>query len=113
MRTRLLSPRLVVTLLALSLMPANLEPAKADSGFRQWIQDFYSVARKSGVSRQTYNAVFAGVTSPDPEVIQAANYQPEFKSKFWEYLDTRITERSIRTGLEMKEKYKQEKLFKG
>ena len=80
--------------------------AAADAGFQKWINGFYSVAAKSGIKKSTYNAVFAGVTSPDPEVIKAANYQPEFKSKVWEYMDTRITERSVRIGQEMKVKYK-------
>ena len=107
MPRRILKSNLAVMVVTSCLLWVVSVPAAADTGFRQWIQDFYSVARKSGVSRRTYDAVFAGVTSPDPEVIKAANFQPEFKSKFWDYLDARITERSIRTGLEMKEKYKQ------
>lgn len=87
--------------LALATVPAN-----ADAGFKKWISDFYGVAAKSGISRQTYNAVFAGVTSPDPEVIKAANFQPEFKAKVWDYMDSRITDSSIRIGQEMKIKYK-------
>ena len=80
--------------------------AGADAGFRKWISDFYGVAAKNGITRQTYNAVFAGVTSPDPEVIRSANYQPEFKSKVWDYMDNRITKSAIEKGLEMKVKYK-------
>ena len=87
-------------------MLLNPQAANADQGFRKWVKDFYSVAAKSGISRKTYNDVFAGVTSPDPEVLKSANYQPEFKSKVWDYMDARITERAVRTGLEMKEKYK-------
>ncbi|MEM7068575.1 MAG: lytic murein transglycosylase [Pseudomonadota bacterium] len=81
-------------------------PAHANAGFQQWIRDFYSVAAKNGVTRQTYNAVFAGIKSPDPEVIKSANYQPEFKSKVWDYMDNRITKSAIEKGLEMKVKYK-------
>jgi len=80
--------------------------AGADAGFRKWISDFYGVAAKNGITRQTYDAVFAGVTSPDPEVIRSANYQPEFKSKVWDYMDNRITKSAIEKGLEMKVKYK-------
>ncbi|MEM9278986.1 MAG: lytic murein transglycosylase [Pseudomonadota bacterium] len=82
------------------------QPANADAGFQKWIRDFYSVAAQNGISRQTYNAVFAGITAPDPEVIKAANFQPEFKSKVWDYMDNRITKSAIEKGLEMKVKYK-------
>lgn len=81
-------------------------PASADAGFQKWISDFYSVAAKSGVSRNTYRAVFSGITSPDPEVLEAARYQPEFKAKVWDYIDNRVTESAIETGLEMRKKYK-------
>ena len=82
------------------------QPVYADTGFKNWIRDFYSVAAKSGISRKTYNAVFAGVTSPDPAVIKSANFQPEFKSKVWDYMDNRVTDSAVEKGLEMKVKYK-------
>ena len=80
--------------------------AHANAGFQKWISEFYSVAAKSGITRNTYDAVFKGITSPDPAVLKSASYQPEFKSKVWDYMDARISERIIRTGLEMKVKYK-------
>ncbi len=80
--------------------------AHADAGFKNWISDFYSVAAKSGISRQTYNAVFQGVSSPDPAVIKSANFQPEFKSKVWDYMDNRVTDSAVEMGLELKVKYK-------
>ncbi|MDJ0613334.1 MAG: lytic murein transglycosylase [Rhizobiaceae bacterium] len=85
---------------------ASVGEVRADAGFQKWIRDFYSVAAKSGISRNTYNAVFKGVTSPDPAVIKSANFQPEFKSKVWDYMDNRVTESAIEKGLEMKVKYK-------
>jgi membrane-bound lytic murein transglycosylase B len=101
------SLRAIAAMLAAILLIGTLEVsvARADAGFQKWIRDFYGVAAKNGVSRQTYNSVFAGVTSPDPEVIRSANFQPEFKSKVWDYLDNRITKSAIETGLEMKVKY--------
>lgn len=98
-----------LTILALALLinlSGHINPAQANAGFQKWIRDFYSVAANSGISKSTYNSVFAGITSPDPEVIESANYQPEFKSKVWDYLDNRITSSSISKGLEMKVKYK-------
>jgi len=69
------------TVLASGLL---ITPANADAGFKQWIRDFRGVAAKNGVRTSTYDAVFAGITSPDPEVIKSANFQPEFKSKVWD-----------------------------
>lgn len=89
--------------LALGLMTT---PALADAGFQKWIRDFRGVAAQNGVSTKTYDAVFAGITAPDPEVIKSANFQPEFKSKVWDYMDNRVTKSAVEKGLEMKVKYK-------
>ena len=93
--------------LAVAIAISSFGPtlAHADAGFQKWIAGFYSTAAKNGVSRQTYNAVFAGIKSPDPEVIKSANYQPEFKATVWDYIDNRVTESAIERGLEMKVKY--------
>lgn len=93
-------------LLAMSLVLIAPQISHADAKFEKWIRDFYSVAAKSGISKSTYNAVFRGVKSPDPEVLKAARYQPEFVAKVWEYLDTRITEKTIRNGQEMAKNYR-------
>ncbi|MEL7430420.1 MAG: lytic murein transglycosylase [Pseudomonadota bacterium] len=99
----LISGCVLIVLLGLTALPGQ---AQADPGFQKWIRDFYSVAAKSGISRNTYNAVFKGVTQPDPEVIKSANFQPEFKSKVWDYMDNRVTDSAVETGNEMKVKYK-------
>ncbi len=80
--------------------------ANADAGFRQWIDSFYSVAAKSGISKKTYNAVFAGVSEPDELVLERANFQPEFTSKIWDYLDARVTKFTIARGQELRVQYK-------
>ena len=93
------------TILCAALLGTTIGPSHADAGFRNWIKGFYATAAKQGITAKTYNAVFAGVNSPDPAVIKSANYQPEFKSKIWDYMDNRITESALETGLEMKAKY--------
>ena len=93
-RSNMLSSLLAAFIFSLSA-PAF---ALADTGFRQWISEFRSVATRNGVSGRTYDAVFAGISSPDPEVIRKANFQPEFKSKVWDYIDNRVTESAIETG---------------
>ena len=81
-------------------------PSLADAGFKKWIRDFRGVAAQNGVRTSTYDAVFAGITSPDPEVIKSANFQPEFKSKVWDYMDNRITKSAIEKGQALKIQYK-------
>ena len=94
---------LIVSAIAMTL---SAPQAAADAGFRKWIGDFKSVAAKSGVSGRTYDAVFAGISEPDPEVLQAARYQPEFTSHVWDYVDNRVNEATIRRGRELAAEYR-------
>ncbi|WP_422371459.1 lytic murein transglycosylase [Hoeflea sp.] len=80
-------------------------PAYADAGFRQWVADFYGTAAKSGITQQTYNMAFQGVTSPDPSVLEKARYQPEFTTKIWDYLDSRVNPYTIAKGREMQARH--------
>ncbi|WP_279480912.1 lytic murein transglycosylase [Aureimonas sp. SK2] len=97
--------RLGAGCLALMIASAST-PALADAGFRNWIAGFEKTAVASGISRNTYRAVFAGVTEPDHDVIQKARFQPEFQDKIWDYLDNRVNEESIAEGRRMLVQYK-------
>ncbi|WAP69952.1 lytic murein transglycosylase [Jiella pelagia] len=90
--------RLAAGLFALIFVAAIGTPASADAGFVRWIQSFESVAAKAGVSREVYRAAFAGVTEPDPEVLQKARYQPEFRDKVWDYIDNRVNDEQVARG---------------
>ncbi|AFL53804.1 membrane-bound lytic murein transglycosylase B [Sinorhizobium fredii] len=79
--------------------------ARADQGFQNWINNFYSTAAKSGITQATYRKAFAGVKTPDPAVIEKANFQPEFKHKIWEYIDSRVNPYTRRIGQEMAAKH--------
>ncbi|MEQ8482593.1 MAG: lytic murein transglycosylase [Hoeflea sp.] len=87
--------------LSLSALVSVPHSANADAGFRQWVADFYGTAAKSGITRETYNMAFRGVTSPDPSVLEKARYQPEFTTKVWDYLDSRVNPYTIAKGREM------------
>ena len=91
---------------ALLLSSAGAGSSLADAGFRNWIDSFYSVAAKSGISTSTYNAVFKGVNEPDALVLERASFQPEFTSKIWDYLDARVTKFTIARGQELRTQYK-------
>ncbi len=80
------------------MMPLN---AQADAGFKRWVADFYETAAKSGITRSTYQKAFAGISEPDPEALQKAQYQPEFKSQIWEYLDSRVNPYTVQVGRQM------------
>lgn len=89
---------LATGLLAGTVALFSVGTASADAGFQKWIRDFYGTAAKSGISRQTYNAVMGGIRTPDEKVIERANFQPEFTSKAWDYLDARVTKKTISEG---------------
>lgn len=100
-RLRWLGSALVAVVVSIFLAA----PAFADAGFQRWIQNFESVAAKNGVSRNVYRAAFAGVTSPDPDVLEKARYQPEFKDTVWDYVDNRVNDEQVAKGQTMRAKY--------
>ncbi len=92
--------------LAVSIMVAFMPlQAKADANFRNWIRNFYPVAAAKGITATTYNRAFAKVSEPDPEVLQKAAYQPEFKSNVWDYMDSRVNPYTVKIGREMLAKH--------
>lgn len=100
-------PRNLVCAAALSLLSTVLAPqaALADAGFQKWVQGFYGTAAKSGISKSTYNKAFKGVTAPDPRVLEKARFQPEFTTKVWDYLDSRVNPYTIAKGREMEARH--------
>jgi peptidoglycan lytic transglycosylase B len=99
--------RLFVTvLLSFALAGAALvSTGRADAGFDRWVQSFWPTAKAAGISRAVYDAAFRGVT-PDPEVLDKANYQPEFNTPIWQYVVTRVSEKRVTAGREMIARYK-------
>lgn len=97
---------LIATSTIAAMLFAGSAAANADQGFQNFIAKFQVVAAKSGITAQTYNAAFAGVTDIDPVVLEKAHFQPEFKSPMWDYIDNRVQEKSIATGRAMAKKYK-------
>lgn len=87
-------------MLAAAVVLAPL-PALADRNFQAWIANFYPVAAQAGITKATYNAAFAGVKDPDPEVLRKATYQPEFTTQVWDYLDSRVNPHTVANGRKM------------
>ena len=80
----------------------SIGTVSADAKFRNWINDFYSVAAKSGISKATYNRAFKGVRSPDPRVLERAQYPPEFRPKIWDSIDAKVNPYSLDEGAKKK-----------
>lgn len=85
---------------------AGTGAALADAGFQRWIADFRKTATASGIKPAVFDRAFRGITAPDPEVLEKARYQPEFKAAIWDYIDGRVNERAIITGREMARQWK-------
>ncbi len=96
---------LAFALIAGAALATNPIHARADTGFKTWVSDFYATAAKSGISRSTYQKAFAGIDGPDKRVLEKAAYQPEFKSQIWEYLDSRVNPYTVKIGREMLAKH--------
>ena len=97
---------LIVSSSSLFLLLFSMGCSYADQGFQNFIAKFKGVAASSGISAKTYNAAFAGITDIDPVVLEKANFQPEFKSAMWDYMDNRVQEKSVANGRAMATKYK-------
>lgn len=98
---------LVLSLLALA-SPAVLglpHRAEAAQTFGQWIERFWPTARAAGIKRETYDLAFKGMT-PDPKVIEAANFQPEYKKPIGEYVDRVVSDKRVTGGKQKLEENK-------
>ncbi len=100
---RRLAATVAAGLLGLSLL---VPAAHADAGFQRWIQQFRSVAAQEGISGQTFDRAFAGVTAPDPAVLEKARNQAEFNAPTWQYFDNQVNEESIRNGRAMAQRHR-------
>ena len=79
-------------LLVLSYPAAGLANSKC-------VEGLWPSAKSAGVTRATFDRAFQGFT-PDPEVIEAANYQPEYVKPVGEYIDRAVSEKRIQIGKE-------------
>lgn len=83
----------------------SVSSAQSVTNFQQWIKDFYPQAAEQGISRTVYEQAFIGITNPDERVLEKAQYQPEFTTEIWDYLDARVTSGAVAMGETKKEQY--------
>ncbi len=70
-------------------------PAHAD--FRSCVAGLRGAAEAKGVSPQTF-AALTQTLEPNPDVLKAEAYQPEFKTAIWDYLAGLVDEERVQDG---------------
>ena len=76
--------------LALAYPVAGLAQSKC-------VESLWPSAKAAGITRATFDRAFAGFTV-DPEVIELANYQPEYVKPIGEYLDRAVSDKRVEVG---------------
>ena len=82
--------------LALPLILALPAGATADK-IKACVEGLWPAAKGAGVTRATFDRAFQGFTI-DPEVIEAANFQPEYVKPIGEYIDRAGSDKRVQTG---------------
>ena len=88
-----------ITLPALAATPLVAGPAPV-SGFRAFVDGLWSDAGQRGISRETFDAAFAGMT-PDPSLSALIRHQPEFAKPIGAYLASQVTPGRVSAGQAM------------
>ncbi|MGN7123309.1 lytic murein transglycosylase [Methylorubrum thiocyanatum] len=95
MRTR----RAVLALPLFLALLAAPGPARAQDGdFSGFVASLRSDAAARGVSPNTFDAAFAGLRGPDPDVIARTRRQGEFSRPVWDYLVGAVSPGRIARG---------------
>lgn len=83
----------------LAVAPFGATTAFADGKFTGFIEtSLWPKVKAAGFSRELFDAAFAGITEPDPQVLKLASNQPEFNSTTSAYLEKAVTPIRIETG---------------
>jgi membrane-bound lytic murein transglycosylase B len=81
---------------AAMLATALPSPASADK-VKTCVESLWPSAKSAGITRATFDRAFKDF-SIDSEVIESANYQPEYVKPIGEYLDRAVSEKRIVVG---------------
>jgi lytic murein transglycosylase len=68
--------------------------------FQRFLEQLWPEARARGVSAETFNEAFAGVT-PDPKIVALSQKQSEFVRPIWDYLAGAVAPARIVKGQEV------------
>ena len=82
----------------LAAAAAALMPGVAQAGdFNTFVEGLWASARARRVSRETFEAAFAGV-APDPDVIDRSRNQAEFRKTIGQYMQSAVSEQRVVLG---------------
>ena len=97
---------LVLTLIFTAAAQAQQpRPAATDPAFQKFIAELWKDAQAKGITRQTFNAAFAGVT-PDPRVIALTTRQPEQAKPMGAYVASLASPQRAAAGLRKQEEWR-------
>lgn len=92
------SLRPAMRMVTVEILPVTVQSEPVNSaGFRAWIAEFSRRARAEGISQQTLDQAFAGV-SLNERVIDRDRNQSEFSRTLWDYLDSAASDARISNG---------------
>jgi membrane-bound lytic murein transglycosylase B len=77
--------------------PEVIELAGTTAGLKAWIKDFRTRAMANGITAQTFDSAFQGVTY-NADVITKDLNQSEFTKTIWDYLDSAASDSRIENG---------------
>lgn len=89
----------IYILFFLVCVPAKAFP-QVDNNFLHFIDKFKIFALHNGISEETLDLAFNGITEPYPHTIKSVKKQPEFHQTAEDYLSTRLTQARINQGIE-------------
>ena len=79
-------------------MASTIQPPASDqAAYQEFVKEFRTVARGHGIPGSLYDRAFQGLT-PDPEVIERNNRQPEFVLPPSHYMALVVTDTRVREG---------------
>ena len=87
--------RLRCALGVLVVAVSGTAPARAD--FASCLAGLRGAAAAKGVSGQTFDRLTDGV-EPNPDILKAEGYQPEFRTAIWDYLSGLVDEERVQDG---------------
>jgi len=90
--------------LAAGALRGSAAAQSARMPFAQWAAAFRSRARARGISDATYNRVMGSI-KPDTSVYALDRAQPEFQEEVWQYLNRRVSDWRIQTGIVRAKEY--------
>ena len=105
-RTLALCLVFAVALVAMARHSHARESAPRSGGFAAFVEGLYGQAHRRGVSRETFDRAFDGVT-PDEAVLAKTHNQAEFRKTTAQYLASAVSPTRIETGQERGRAYKE------